>query len=148
MGIVPGFEFSEVMSGTFDRTDGAGSGAIEFDVAVRSPSLLDHLRDNKCRMSGVVNMDGVATNARLDGEMTLAPILRRLIRYDFTFRGDDGHPYRFTGQKRIKFSRLRQSLSDLPASVTDASGREIARCMVHFNLDSDLPAFLASWKPA
>jgi len=144
--VMGGFEFAETMSGTFERADGAGSGHVAFDLVVTAPSLWAHLRDRKCRVSGTIDVDGLADASFVTGEMILAPFWRRLIRYDFSFFGDDRRAYRFAGQKNIKISNLRETLSTLPATITDASGRLVARATVRFDVDADLPAFLASWR--
>ena len=46
-------------------------------------------------------MDGFASARPLDGELTIDPLIGKLIRYEFGFAADDGARYRFVGQKDV-----------------------------------------------
>src|SRR5262249_55683219 len=97
---VPGFHFRETMSGTYERDDGVAR-AMRFTVTARAESMLGYLRDRKARLDGEVTMEGFATAKPLDGEITIDPLLGKLIRYEFAFAADDGQRYRFVGQKDV-----------------------------------------------
>ena len=62
--------------------------------------------------------------------------------------GDDGQPYKFKGQKDIRWLHAQKSFSELPGDVTDHMGKVVATCKTRFDIKSDLFQFALSWKPA
>jgi hypothetical protein len=144
-----GFRFQETMSGTYTLTGKPDEQReISFTVKAHAESALRHLRDGMTHMQGTLDMEGFADDVPIDGTIEIAPVLKRIIRYEFRFAGNDGEPYRFAGQKEIRLSDLIGTWTNLTASVTDASGKEVARARMAFDLKADLLPFLASWKPA
>src|SRR6185295_10622817 len=97
-----GFSFDETMAGTMTIVGKGDEVPFSFTVHVEQPSLFGHLRHGKATMRGTIEAPGLAAIADCDGEMTLAPLVRRIVRYELSFRGDDGHAYRFAGQKDIR----------------------------------------------
>jgi hypothetical protein len=149
MSLPRGFEFSEVMGGTYAlRSAPDDHRRMVFSIHVVADSALRHLRDGKMAMTGTLEMDGFADDVPVAGTLTMLPFTKRLIRYEFTFTGNDGQPYRFAGQKDIRFRDLRRSFTTLPGAVYDAQGREIATALTRFDLRADLFQFVASWRPA
>jgi len=140
---LPGFHFRETMSGTYTR-DGVER-PMRFTVTARAGSLLAHLRDRKARLDGEVTMDGFATARPLDGELTIDPILGKLIRYEFTFAADDGARYRFIGQKDVTLKDPVGSMTTLPGQVLALDGKQIATALLTFD-KKDLPSFLSTWR--
>lgn len=140
---LPGFHFRETMSGTFER-DGA-TRPMRFTVTARAGSLLAHLRDRKARLDGEVTMEGFATARPLEGEITIDPLLGRLIRYEFTFAADDGQRYRFVGQKDVTLRDPVGSMTTLPAQILALDGKRVATAQLAFD-KKDLPRFLRTWK--
>ena len=140
---LPGFHFRETMSGTYTR-DGVDR-PMRFTVTARAGSLLAHLRDRKARLDGEVTMDGFATARPLDGELTIDPILGKLIRYEFTFTADDGARYRFLGQKDVTLKDPVGSMTTLPGQVLALDGKQIATALLTFD-KKDLPSFLSTWR--
>ena len=140
---LPGFHFRETMSGTYTR-DGVDR-PMRFTVTARAGSLLAHLRDRKARLDGEVTMDGFATARPLDGELTIDPILGKLIRYEFTFAADDGARYRFLGQKDVTLKDPVGSMTTLPGQVLALDGKQIATALLTFD-KKDLPSFLSTWR--
>ena len=146
-----GFGFHENMSGTYTRLGVGGKdpqGSFKFSGQVKAASALRHLRDNMATLDGTLDMEGFAEDVPIKGTVEIAPFTKRIIRYEFSFLGDDGKPYRFAGQKDIRFSALRSTFTTLVGAVLDASGQEVARATAKFDLDADLLPFLLSWKPA
>jgi hypothetical protein len=145
-----GFEFQEVMSGTYTRTgQPAQSGEMRLEVRARAADALQHLRDGLVELEGTLDMTGLATDVPVSGTVEIRPFTRKIIRYDFSFTGDDGQPYRFTGQKDIRFADFLATITNLSGAViTDASGAEVARAALRFDLKADLLPFLVSWKPS
>src|SRR6185312_17389220 len=140
---LPGFHFRETMSGTYSR-DGVER-PMRFTVTARAGSLLAHLRDRKARLEGEVTMDGFATARPLDGELTIDPILGKLIRYEFTFAADDGVRYRFLGQKDVTLKDPVGSMTTLPGQILALDGKQIATAHLTF-AKKDLPSFLSTWR--
>lgn len=142
-----GFQFAETMSGLYAPAERPQDKRMfAFDVHLRAPSTLRYLRDGRMQMSGTVEAEGLAERAPLEGVMTLRPW--KLIRYEFRFTGDDGQPYRFCGQKDIRWRAPGRSFTELPGAVYDADDRQVASCLVEFDARSDWFQFLSSWKPA
>jgi hypothetical protein len=139
---MPGFHFHETMQGTYTR-DGVER-PMKFSLEARAGSWLQHLRDRKARINGTIDAEGLASDRAIDGELTIDPVIKRIIRYDFTFTGDDGRPYRFTGQKDVSILDLANSMTTLPAEIFDGD-KAIAKALVKFD-KKDLPSFLASWR--
>jgi hypothetical protein len=140
---LPGFHFRETMAGTFVR-DGVER-AMHFTVTARAGSLLEHLRDRKARLDGAVTIDGFASAQPLAGEITIDPLLGRLIRYEFTFAADDGQRYRFVGQKDVTLRDVVGSMTTLPAQVLALDGKQVGTANLKFDT-KDLPRFLGSWR--
>jgi hypothetical protein len=131
------------MSGTYTR-DGVER-PMHFTVTARAGSLLSHLRDRKARLEGEVTMDGFATARPLDGEITIDPLLGRLIRYEFTFAADDGGRYRFLGQKDVTLRDPVGSMTTLPGEILALDGKRVATAHLTF-AKKDLPSFLGTWR--
>jgi hypothetical protein len=146
---MPGFHFRETMSGTYTRApDPAdfGEHAIEFTITARARSLLQHLFDHKAEVTGTLHMEGFAADARVEGELTINPVLGGVIRYELEFTADDGKRYRLAGQKDVTIADPVGSMTTLPATVSDGAGNVVARALLRFD-KRDLPRFLASFRP-
>jgi len=144
-----GFAFAETMSGTMQRVDRPGEAVpFAFTVHVHAASLRRHLLDGKATLRGTVEAPGLATAAEAEGEMLLRPLVRRVIRYELSFRGDDGRRYRFAGQKDIRWTSPLRTWTTLPGEITDEDGRLVARCDTRFDYRSDWLQFASSWRPA
>jgi hypothetical protein len=140
---LPGFHFRETMSGSFTR-DGVEK-PMHFSVTARAGSLLAHLRNRKARLDGEVTMEGFASARPLEGEITIDPLLRRLIRYEFTFAADDGKRYRFVGQKDVTLRDPVGSMTTLPGQILALDGKLVATAQLAFD-KKDLPRFLGTWR--
>lgn len=144
-----GFQFAETMSGTFALASAPEQRRrFSFSILAHATSTLRHLVDGKTHMHGTLEADGLATSAPIEGTLTLAPLTRRMIRYEFAFTGDDGERYRFAGQKDIRLRDLRRSFTVLPGTLMDEDGHEIGTADTRFDLGADLLQFLSSWRPA
>ena len=139
---MPGFHFHETMQGTYTR-DGVER-PMKFSLEARADSWLQHLRDRKAHINGTIDAEGLASARAIDGELTIDPLIRRLIRYEFSFTGDDGKAYRFAGQKDVSILDLANSMTTLPAEIFDGD-KAIANALLKFD-KKDLPSFLASWR--
>jgi hypothetical protein len=143
-----GFSFREKMAGTWAPPGGGPERSIEFALDARAADLLRFAHDDEVELSGTVALEGLCEGAPARGTMLLAPLTRGLIRYELTFTGDDGKPYRLEGQKNVRWTALAASLTNLSASILAAdSGAEVGRAELRFDLRADLIGFLRSWRP-
>ena len=137
------------MSGTFTLTGAADAPRrITWKSRVNAPNALRHLRDGMAELSGTLDMEGFADDVPLAGTIEISPLRKRLIRYEFSFVANDGRPYRFAGQKDIRFTDLIGSWTNLPATLFDQAGKEIGQARVRFDLRSDLLPMLVSFRRA
>jgi len=141
-----GFSFDETMSGTWTRAGSTDEHAISFTVRAQAHSWLRHLRDRKARLEGTMTVEGLAAGVPTSGELTMDPVWKRIIRYDLSFKGDDGRRYRLLGQKDVAFTDLVATMTTLPAALTDDTGAQVGQALLHFD-KKDLPGFLASFRP-
>lgn len=142
-----GFGFAETMSGTW--TDRAGvERPFQFRVAVRSGPLGEFRRTALAAMEGTVDAGGLATDQPLHGTLEMRPLLGRVLRYEFEFTGDDGKPYRFAGQKDIRWLDPLRTWTELPGEVQDGDGRVVGRALTRFDLRRDGLAFMRSFRPS
>lgn len=144
-----GFEFKETMAGTYTRLGQQGEpAAIRIHARVHVPDAVQHVRDGMAELEGTLDMEQFADDVPIAGTLEIALLTKRMIRYDFTFLGNDGSPYRFTGQKNVRMADLLGTMTTLVGSITDSLGEEIARATLRFDLRADFLPFLVSWKPA
>jgi len=144
-----GFEFEEVMTGTYTKSGHPEeTGEIRLQGRARAEDLVQHWRDGMMRFEGTLDMERFADDVPFTGTLEIRILIGKIIRYDFTFTANDGNPYRFTGQKDIRFDALSDSMTHLTGAVTDGAGREVARANLTFDLKADFLPFLVSWKPA
>jgi hypothetical protein len=143
-----GFEFRESMSGSYTLTGQPGvERPIRFTLRVHADDALTYVRDHLARVEGSLEMDGFADEVALAGTLEIAPVSKRLIRYELCFVANDGLTYKLAGQKDIRLGDLRGTLTTLPAQILDAAGKPVAKAQVTFDVRADLLKFLASWKP-
>ena len=149
MKLLPGFRFEERMSGHYHLLTGPPEDRpIEFTMTARARSLPRFLRKPVAEIEGEADLRGFADHKPARGTMLLDLLAGRRIGYDFEFPGNDGHTYRFKGQKDVELGRLRETMSTLPAGLFDGSGTRIGEATVHFHYSTDLVRFLRSWRLA
>ena len=143
-----GFEFQEVMSGTYQLVGQPNQhGDIRLDCKAAASSLVQHARDGLVELTGTLDMENVAEDVPVSGWIEIKPVSKKTLRYEFSFTGNDGQPYRFTGQKDVKFLDLLRTMTTLVGPVT-RGGAEFATATLRFDVRADLWPFLMSWKPA
>ncbi|MBI4509400.1 MAG: hypothetical protein HY698_07165 [Deltaproteobacteria bacterium] len=144
-----GFEFQETLSGTFERVGkNEPPRPFRLEAHMVASDAVRTLHDKRVAITGTLDAEGFAEDVPVEGNLELAPVSRRVIRYEFCFVGNDGIPYRFVGQKDIRLSDLLGSLTKLEGIIHDMDGREVARAHLAFHLGSDLIPFLLSIRPA
>ena len=142
-----GFEFHETMSGSYVREDEPErQRRLSFTMRAHAPSLRRFLSRREVTIEGTVNAEGLATDQPLSGTMGLDLLVTGRLPYAFDFVSDDGDRYRFAGQKIVRATRLRQTMTTLPAALFDESNRLVARGELFFDLTGELGKFLRSWR--
>ncbi|MFO0623066.1 MAG: hypothetical protein U0745_16860 [Polyangia bacterium] len=142
---LPGFSFDETMAGPITLEHQNHPQHMEFRIHAEVASLGSFLSDGRTSISGTVSIPGLADSAALSGSLWIWPH-KRILRYEFSFARNDGSPCRFAGQKDVSPLDLVETMTALPSYLYDAHGHEIGQAEVRFDL-SDLPTFLASWRP-
>jgi hypothetical protein len=142
---LPGFSFDETMAGPLTIHGATHPTHMEFRIHAEVSSLGSFLSDGRTEIAGTVSIPGFAESAALLGSLWIWP-LRRILRYEFGFTNNDGMPCRFAGQKDVSPFDLVNTMTFLPGILFDEQGHEIGQADVRFEL-SDLPTFLASWRP-
>ena len=141
-----GFTFKETMSGTCRLASAPDpKRSIVFTVTARSKRLGEFLGDRTVAIEGTIDVDGLATSRPLVGTLGIDVLLTRRIPYDFTFTGDDGAAYRFTGEKKVRVTAILETMSRLPGVLLDATGATVAEAELWFDLRGDLVTFLRSF---
>jgi choline dehydrogenase-like flavoprotein len=146
--VAPGhaFTFRETMSGTCRfASDPDRERTIVFTVTARSPRIGEFLAHREVAIEGTIHVEGLATARPLTGTLGMDVLFTRRIPYDFTFSGDDGAAYRFTGEKKVRVLALLETMSNLPAVLLDEHGKTVADATLRFDLRGDLVAFLRSF---
>ncbi len=150
MGLVKrrGFQFDETMAGTYARVDAPDQPSpLSFTVRAHSDSVLAALRTGTAYLRGTLRAEGLADDALAEGTIEISPGARR-IRYELSFPGNDGEPYRFEGQKRLRLPNLVRSMTELQGDIINSAGGVVATAELAFDVRADLLPFLASWRPA
>jgi hypothetical protein len=141
-----GFRFRETMRGTYHFLDRPlDERGIEFTIAVVGSGLRNFAKTRTAAIEGDVELEGFAKKTPLAGTLAFKLDERRLP-YEFTFAADDGERYRFRGQKDFSIFSVADSISTLPASIYDASGKERGRAIVRFDLRADTGKLLKSFR--
>lgn len=146
---LPGFGFSETMSGTL-RIGEAPERKLTFSLRAAVPRLRSYLDDGRTEVVGEISIDGLATAAPLFGSLWIWPH-RSIIRYELAFVSAAGEKLRLTGQKDVRLLHLKRTMTTLPAELRSETGELRGQAKVYFAL-ADLPAFVRSFhavpKPA
>jgi hypothetical protein len=136
------FGFVEQMSGTWRRrSQPALLLPARFECAAVA-DLRRYARDGHMALSGHIRFEGLAGYAACQGALDIQPLRRRL-RYELAFLGDDGRRYTLRGEKRLRYRDLLRAMTYLPAEIRDEAGAAIGDAELRFDL-RDLPGMLRS----
>ena len=122
-----GFKYQETMSGTYHLiARPEEERRISFTANAAVDNVVKYLRDMTATLEGTLEMEGFADHVPIEGTLEINPLFGRVLRYQFTFTGNDGKSYRFSGQKDLRLFDLAASATTLPVELgvfSDASGR-------------------------
>ena len=144
-----GFQFAETMSGTVEWDAEPGKKhPFRFEVTAHAASTREHLATGLAVLRGVVHAPPRAQSADAQGTITIRPLGQRIIRYELSFLADDGRRYELVGQKDIRYRRLLETFTTLPAEIIDEDHRRVGTCLTRFDLRRDGWSFLRSFRTA
>ncbi len=130
--------FREWLSGSYWRLDApTDERPVRATLEASAADLAVALRDRTWRLSGVIDAEGMATEAELEGSVSFRVLDERRIPYRFAFYGDDGRRYELSGQKEWVGLKPFESVTLLAASIYDPAGDEVARVTLRFDLRAD-----------
>ncbi len=141
-----GVRFDENMYGTFHRVGCPDDPRpFMFHLVAQAPTVRGLIWNGRMRANGHVQADGFARHAKLTGELTIRPLVRRIVRYEFEFTADDGKTYRYAGQKSIRHLNPMRTWTTLPGAIYDADGKMLYESTSRFDLTELLP-FIRSYQ--
>lgn len=129
--------FEETMRGTLRDATGQDHPAA-FEVSARGEGK------GFFRLEGLVRAAPWAGEAKATGSLHISPRLE-FLRYRVRFAGAGGE-WELRGEKTPSVWSPLRSMTELPTTLVDPSGAEVAHGTLAFAL-RDLPQFLSSWRP-
>jgi hypothetical protein len=135
--------FVETMRGSI--TDATGRPQpIEFEVKAEARSLRGFLRTGVTKVSGLLNAGPWATQVPITGTLRMSVLDRRI---EYRLETGEGRSRLFLdGTKNVSPMTLLQSMTVMPVSLRDETGRTLGEGEMRFDM-KDLAPFLASWLP-
>ncbi|WP_329396408.1 hypothetical protein [Streptomyces melanogenes] len=139
-----GTEFRETLLGTF-RLDGEGrTRAARLDLRASADTVLRPAGTTEARVTGRIRIAGWADDPCLVGELEIAPLARRRIRYRLAFTAD-GRRLTLDGWKSVTPLRPVHSMTVLPCTLYE-EGKRVGVGALRFPLGTGLAPFLASFR--
>lgn len=118
-------------------------------IHARSGPIAALRRRPTLAIEGVIEARGLAEHQRLAGEIDAARLFaERRLAYSFTFLGDDGEAYTFTGAKNFARPSLITSFTLLVGAIRGARGELVGEALLRFDLRGDLVRFAKSFRAA
>ena len=140
-----GFSFQETMRGTWHPTgQPQRQRPIQFECVAAVNHTRSYLQDGYMSLQGKMRAEGLAGHADCRGSLTILLPLKRQLRYDLAFRGDDGSLYRFIGEKHVRYTNPLRTMTHLSGQLLDATGQPIGLAALTFDL-RDLPGMVKSY---
>ncbi len=141
-----GLSFRETMSGAYHLSTAPDADRpMHFTVRASLPRLRSFLTNAVFSIDGEVSAEGFADHKVLHGTLCLDLFRARILVYQFSFEGNDGEPYTFTGRKTLSEGSIVQAMTLLPGGIYDAGGQTVGRALLRFDVRGDLVKFLRSY---
>jgi hypothetical protein len=142
---MPGASFRETLSGSYWLLDApVDERALTLRYEARTGAFGAFLRSRTWLLAGTIDAERLASGSELEGTIAFGRIEERRFPYRFAFRGDDGRRYELSGHKEWSGLAPLESLTLLPATLSDEHGEEVARAMLRFDLRADWSHLLKS----
>ncbi|MFB8137085.1 hypothetical protein [Streptomyces mirabilis] len=139
-----GTVFKETMLGRVRLADEDGDRPVRLDLLARADAVLLPHRTTRAHVSGRVRIAGRADDAEAEGELEIAPLSRRRIRYRITFVME-GRRLTLDGWKSVSPKRPLASLTVLPYTLYE-DGDRVGEGTLRFPLATGLLPFLVSFR--
>ncbi|MGW1755491.1 hypothetical protein [Streptomyces mirabilis] len=139
-----GTVFKETMLGRVRLADEDGDRPVRLDLVARADAVLLPHRTTRAHVSGRVRIAGRADDAEAEGELEIAPLSRRRIRYRITF-AMEGRRLTLDGWKSVSPKHPLASLTVLPYTLYE-DGDRVGEGTLRFPLATGLLPFLASFR--
>jgi hypothetical protein len=138
--------FQEIMTGQARLAGEGRPRSAALDLTADVPRLPVPWGDVEAVMTGRVRIDGWADDPGATGTLRIAPVAARRIRYRLGFTTNDGRKMHLDGWKSVSYAHLLQSMTTLPATITDEAGNVAAETQLRFDLRHALGPMLASFR--
>jgi hypothetical protein len=142
-----GLAFRETMSGAYHLSSAPDvDRPMHFTVRARIDSLKSALTSPLFSLEGEIVAEGFADHKPAKGTLCIDMLRGKVLVYMIEFEGNDGEKYVFEGRKNLTEGSFLQAMTVLPGGIYRASGGEVARALLRFDLRSDLYKFLRSFR--
>jgi hypothetical protein len=144
---LPGFGFSERMSGSWWRLDApTDERAISFSIRALARDAGEFARNKTWQLRGTIDVEGLAAGRPLEGTLAFRLFDEKRLPYRVRFSGDDGRRYELSGQKEWNGLAPLDSMTLLPASLYDEREEEMGRATLRFDVRSDWAKWMKSFR--
>lgn len=109
--------FSETNNGKWHSNAGSPKGRFSFNAHVDTEDIRRFSREGSARITGQASVEGLASDAPIDGTLTFANPAGDGLVYDFTFRAGKSI-VRFLGNRRIEKSSPIKSFSTIEGELS------------------------------
>ena len=142
---MPGFELTEPLAGRLRLASDGDERPMAVTIHGKSISIVAFLRGRSLPIEGVIHAPGLADHRRLEGAIDASGLLAdRRLAYAFTFVGDDGATYAFTGEKSFVPRNFVVSFTLLAGELRGARGDRVGDVLLRFDLRGDLRQLVQS----
>lgn len=138
------FNFKETMRGRVENPDGSES-PFEFTITARARGLMACALGDPFDVSGTASLHDISERVTVGGTLLVALPLRRLLRYDLSFKDPDGAIYRYMGRKDVRYLHFPRTMGWLRGTLF-RNGEPVGQAELWFSY-RDLPAFILSFRP-
>jgi hypothetical protein len=146
---VAGLELTEILAGRLRLTRDGVERPMVVTLHARTGPLAHFRRRPTLSIEGVIEARGLAERQPFAGAIDAARLFTdRRLGYAFTFLGDDGAAYAFTGAKTFARADLVTSFTLLVGAIHDARGDLAGEALLRFDLRGDLVRFAKSFRAA
>jgi hypothetical protein len=142
---VPGFELTETLAGRLRLAGDGKERSVSLTIRARSGPITAFLRRPALFLTGFIDAPGFASQRPLMGSLDATKLFaERRLDYAFTFAGDDGVMYVFTGEKSFVPRNFVVSFTLLAGAIHDTRGALVGDVLLRFDLRGDLVRFAKS----
>jgi hypothetical protein len=136
---VPGFALTESLAGRLRLAKDGEERPMVVTIHGESSSIVTFLRRRALPIEGVIDAPGLADHRRIEGAIDASGLFTdRRLAYAFTFVGDDGATYAFTGEKSFVPRNLVVSFTLLAGVIRGAAREHVGDVLLRFDLRGDL----------